>query len=137
MSDTIHTALRAISNNFVGKYLGYNHLTRDEVLKDHSSKSFNKLLSLPDDNIFLILDGTYLYVEKPTDFTTQWLLWSGQKKRHLAKVMMVVTTTGRILNVAGLYGSNGYNNDASILINMLSGTYHNFDFKLYAIKIFN
>ena len=35
--------------------------------------------------------------------------------------MMVVTTTGYILETAGLYGANGANNDSSILNHMMSG----------------
>ena len=107
---------------FVPLYLGYEHKTKDEIILNQSVPSFNSLLRRDHASLTLILDGTYLYLEKPTEFSAQWLLFSGQKKRHLAKPMMVVTTNGYILEAAGLYGSNGHNNDANILTHMTHGT---------------
>ena len=120
MSYTISSVTNAFIKYFVPNFIGFNHKSRDELLQQHQTHDFKRLLNGFNGDLILILDGTYLYTEKPTDLITQTLLYSGQKKRHLLKPMMVVTTTGYIIEAKGLFGGNGENNDASILSSIIS-----------------
>ena len=117
--------------------MGYGHKTKKELLEQNSISSFNDLIGQDRESLTLILDGTYLFVEKPSEFKTQWLLYSGQKKRHLVKPMMVVTSNGYILEAAGLYGADGHNNDAGILTHMTSGKiiYEKYKVQMFTLNI--
>lgn len=119
VSDAIDSVSKILETNFVPKFLGYDHVTREDVLELHSVPAFQTLLEKEDDQLILILDGTYLYVQKPSDFELQRKLYSSHKHRHLLKTMMVITTTGKILECEGLFAADGNNNDSRILESML------------------
>ncbi len=107
MSDTISATHKALLGEFVPKFLGFEHLSRENALWDHSSDMFNKLFGADQDVVFLILDGTYVYIEKPADFELQKITWSEQKSRNLLKPFMIVLPDGYILTAEGPYGANG------------------------------
>lgn len=62
-----------------------------------------------------VFEGTYVYIQKSSDFAFAPRSYSIHKHRPLAKPMMVVTTTGCIVSVLGPYLADSKNNDASIL----------------------
>src|SRR6185295_18106279 len=96
----------------------YNHKTHEELLANYSIPSYNKLLNVPEE-LIMIMDGTYIYTQKPSDFASQKLLYSAHKHRNLVKEMMVVMPTGYIVNAEGPFGADGHNNDAKILMKMV------------------
>jgi len=56
----------SLERNFTPKYLGYNHMSRAEFVTKHST-IFSQILTQPEDlrgNLIVILDGTYLYIQK-------------------------------------------------------------------------
>ncbi|XP_035702689.1 uncharacterized protein LOC118434065 [Folsomia candida] len=121
VSETIEAVATALDNHFVKKYLGFEHLSREAALRDHSRPIYSKLFKEEDPTkLFLIMDGTYIYIEKPADFQLQKLTYSGQKKRNLIKPFMIVLPSGYILTACGPYYANGANNDAGILKSILS-----------------
>lgn len=61
----------------------------------------------------VILDGTYIYIQKSTNFEIQKLSFSNQKKRNFIRVMMCVTTDGTILFALGPFPAT--QNDANVL----------------------
>ncbi len=73
-------------------------------------------------SVILLFIGTYIYCEK-SDYAGQRDTYSGQKKRNLVKPMMVVSTTGHIIDILGPYLAN--NNDAVILQDQLRSTESN------------
>ncbi len=107
MSDTINSTLKALTSDFVPKFLGFNHLSREDALWEHNSDMFYKLFDADRDAVFLILDGTYVYIEKPGQFDLQKVTWSEQKKRNLLKPFMIVLPDGYILAAEGPFGANG------------------------------
>lgn len=108
MSETIDAVATALDNNFVKKYLGFEHLSREQAVRDHSRPIYSKLFKEDDPTkLFLIMDGTYVYIEKPADFHLQKLTYSGQKKRNLVKPFMIVLPSGYILAACGPYYANG------------------------------
>jgi len=64
------------------------------------------VLKIGPEELAVIADGTYIFVEQPSDHQTQRLLYSGQKGRNLMKPMMLVLPSGYILQVQGPYGAN-------------------------------
>ncbi|XP_035714512.1 uncharacterized protein LOC118438406 [Folsomia candida] len=121
VSETIDAVATALDNHFVKKYLGFEHLSCEAALRDHSRPIYSKLFKEEDPTkLFLIMDGTYIYIEKPADFHLQKLTYSGQKKRNLIKPFMIVLPSGYILAACGPYYANGANNDAGILKSILS-----------------
>jgi hypothetical protein len=118
VSEAIDTVSEVLLQKFVPLHLGYQHLTREELLHRHMRSSFTTILERDPDDLILILDGTYLYVEKPLDQDLQRRSYSSYKHRNLFKPMMVVTPSGYVLEAEGLYYSDGANNDAKILKEM-------------------
>ncbi|OWF40567.1 hypothetical protein KP79_PYT19999 [Mizuhopecten yessoensis] len=68
----------------------------------------------------LVIDGTYIYIQKSGQFMFQRRSYSMHKHRPLVKPMMFVTTTGYIVNVLGPYFADSKINDASILNQILN-----------------
>ncbi|CAL8083599.1 unnamed protein product [Orchesella dallaii] len=117
ISDAITSVTSALEEHFVPKYLGHPHITREDI-KAHTPDLVNELYKIDEDNIALILDGTYIYIQKSQDHQTQCQTFSMHKHRNLVKAMMVVLPDGYIVEAEAMYKSNAKNNDASILRHM-------------------
>ena len=63
VSRTLSTARQAILSNFVPQYLGFNHISRRDVIHNHSSSLATRLLTDHPSTAVLVIDGTYLYVQ--------------------------------------------------------------------------
>lgn len=100
--------------------LGFKHLTRDTVIQKQQRPLAKELFCPSDEKAILVLDGTYIYVQKSTDFAFQRRSFSMQKHRHLVKPMMIVSTTGYIVAAIGPYLADGKNSDAKILNHILA-----------------
>jgi len=119
ISDIIHSVTRILDNTFVPQFLGYNHITRENYINVHTSEFSKHLLGASEDTATVIMDGTYLYIQKSSNFELQKMTYSLHKFRNLVKPMMVISTTGYILAVEGLFFADNGNNDANILKSML------------------
>lgn len=109
-----------MENTFLPENLGLEHIPREAALREHSRAIYYQLFQEDDKKkMFLIMDGTYIYINKPTDFDLQKSTYSGQKLRNLLKPFMVVLPSGYILDATGPWLANGANNDAGILKAML------------------
>lgn len=117
----IQRGKKALSSHFVQNFVGLNAISRDDVINKHTSdvavSIFSNFLS---DSAILILDGTYIYIQKSTKNKVQRKCYSMHKHRPLIKPMVVVTTTGYILSVVGPFFADGKNNDAAIMRNMIN-----------------
>lgn len=69
------------------------------------------------DQVILVLDGTYIYTEKSGNQDFQKQSYINQKKRNFVKIMMCVTTNGKIIFASGPHAAT--KNDATILRNIL------------------
>ncbi len=74
------------------------------------------MLGLDDSAIVVIWDATYVYIQKSSNYNFQRCSFSMHKGRNLVKMMIVVSSTGHIVECYGPYFTNGGNNDASIII---------------------
>src|ERR1700744_6436443 len=63
----------------------------------------------------LVLDGTYIYIQKTADLDLQSRTFSPHKHRNLTKFMMVTMRDGYIIDATGPYFADSKKNDASIL----------------------
>ncbi|XP_031622973.1 uncharacterized protein LOC116340560 [Contarinia nasturtii] len=95
----------------VPRYINFE-MSRAELLS-HKSETSHILFDDDDFNgAHLILDGTYIYLEKSTNHKFQKDTYNAHKMRNYLKIMMGVLTDGRILFVLGPFKAT--ENDAKI-----------------------
>ena len=102
----------ALLKDFVPKHLGVSHLSREQWVKENTLMA-KTIFDVPDDKLILVADGTYLYHGKSLDNELQRKSFSMQKGRHLSKPFVICITSGRIVDIYGLYPAS--QNDATIL----------------------
>ena len=68
----------------------------------------------------MVLDGTYIYINKSINFQFQRHSYSMHKGRPLVKPMVIVSTTGYYIIVLCPYFADSKNNDASILNHIIN-----------------
>ncbi len=90
-------ALDALTDDFVDKNLGFEAISREDVKNKYTSP-LAKEIYLPDndDNVILVCDGTYIYIQKSRDYVFSQRTFSMHKHRPLVKPMPLVTTTGKL-----------------------------------------
>ena len=111
---TIHSARKPLVGHFVPRFLGFEHISRKEVVNMHTRPLAAELLADQPGRAILILDGTYIYCQKSANNMLQRRTYRMQKGRPLVKPMLVVTTTGYIVSCLGPYLADYQNNDAEI-----------------------
>ncbi len=79
------------------KNLGFEAISREDVKNKYTSP-LAKEIYLPDndDNVILVCDGTYIYIQKSRDYVFAQRTFSMHKHRPLVKPMPLVTTTGKL-----------------------------------------
>lgn len=119
--------VRLISmRTFVPLYLGIETVPRSTLIQNHTRQLAKTLFNADDNQLILVLDGTYIYINKSNNFKFQRRSFSMHKGRPLVKPMVVVTTTGHFVTIVGPYLADGKNNDAAILNHMLRANIQNF-----------
>ncbi|CAF1257807.1 unnamed protein product [Rotaria sordida] len=125
VSRTLSIVREALSSEFVPQYLGFQSISRQDVINIYSSPLATRLLSEDMNTVVLVADGTYLYLQKSRNNEFQRHTYNLHKHRSLVKPMLITTTTGYILEAYGPYLSDSSNNDAAmqkdILIKNKSG----------------
>ena len=113
VSEACSSVQDALLTHFLPRFLGANYLTRAQALTHQTvcSKTFFG------DNVALILDGTYYFIQKSQDHAFQRKIYSLQKKRHTIKILTIVFPDGYIVDTMGPF--SGAANDASITENIL------------------
>lgn len=114
------SAKNALMEDFVPKHLGFSHISREDVINHHTRPLAKELLcSMSDNPVILVLDGTYIYLQKSGNFSFSRRSYSTHKHRPLVKPMMIVSTSGYIISVLGPYLADSKNSDAKILSHMI------------------
>ena len=101
---------------FVEENLGIGHLTREEWISNNSNIA-TELFCEEKNQLILVADGTYCYIQKSSNNYFQRKTFSVQKKTHLLKPFVVTTTNGLIVDIFGLHEAT--KNDSTILIEIL------------------
>ena len=116
----IHSVRRVLMNEFVPYNIGFSHISREDVINQHTRVLAQNLLADNNEQAILVLDGTYIYINKSNNFQFQRRSYSMHKGRPLVKPMVIVSTTGYYISVLGPYFADSKNNDASILNHIIS-----------------
>lgn len=107
---------QALVKSFCSKYISFS-LDRNDFIT-HQSPIAKQIFGPSGNRIILVWDGTYIFIQKSSNFSFQRDTYSGHKHRNLIKPMMAVLTDGYIAGVFGPYP--GSKNDASILNELLT-----------------
>ena len=115
---TINTIIASVCRDFIRSFvptfLGFNHITRQEIIDKHTTVFAKTLFGGGQDVAITIADGTYIYIEKSSNYSFQRRSYSTHKSQSLLKPMLVVASDGYIITVIGPYLADGKNNDAQI-----------------------
>ena len=101
----------AINNEFVPKYLGANK-GRNFYLS-HNTESVKVVHQIEDDELAVIMDGTYTKLEKSANNDFQYQSYSIQKQYNLLKPFIVCCADGYFIDCYGPFEATS--NDAKIL----------------------
>lgn len=101
-----------INGTFVSENLGFQHVTREQIIHQHTRPLAQTLIG-DTTRPQVILDGTYIYINKRVNIKFQRQSFSFHKGRPLVKPMVIVSTTGYFISVIGPYFAK--DNDATIL----------------------
>lgn len=95
VSKIIHQATNALINDFAPSHIGFSHISRHSVLKHHQTAIASALFTDDNEQVVIVMDGTYLFLQKSMNNELQRRTYSIHKHRHLVKPM-IATTTVRI-----------------------------------------
>ncbi|XP_045457339.1 uncharacterized protein LOC123667489 [Melitaea cinxia] len=108
----IRLARECLTQDFVPHFLGLDHITREEAVARNLCIP-SHIFGGDQNTVILVLDGTYLYVQKSSNFLFQRITYSLHKFRNLVKPFLIVCTDGYILDVLGPYAAT--TSDATIM----------------------
>ena len=91
-SRIIHEVTDALLKDFVPYHLGFQHIERETVLNHHQTNIASQLMADKDDQVIIVMDGTYLYVQKSANNEFQRRSFSMHKHRNLIKPMITTAT---------------------------------------------
>lgn len=106
-------ARECLLEEFVVLHLGFNHFSRNDILERHLLIPNGIFGNNENSKAITICDGTYIYIEKSSNFLFQRLSYSLHKYDNLLKPFMIVCTDGYILDVTGPYAAT--TSDATIM----------------------
>jgi hypothetical protein len=92
VSRIVHEVTKALLKDFVPHHLGFQHVERETILQHHQTEIASQLMTNKNDQVIVVMDGTYLYVQKSTNNEFQRRSFSMHKHRHLIKPMIITTT---------------------------------------------
>ena len=87
ISRTIHSVREVMMSNFVQKYLGFHHISRQIVIDHHTTAIAAELFLNSSHQLAVVMDATYLYVQKSSNNEFQRRSYSLHKHRNLVKVI--------------------------------------------------
>ena len=115
VSTCFNLVLEAFKNVTATEF-GPTSLTRSTLL-ENTTATARQLFRMRDDQVALIMDGTYIRHQKSSNNSFQRRSFSGQKKVPLCKPFTICTTNGLIVDFAGPF--SGTANDAAIVKEVL------------------
>lgn len=117
LSRIVKRAREALVTDFVPKYLGFENISREDIIENHTTVFARELLASGSKaTAILLLVGTFIYIQKSSKYTFHHIRsYSVYKGRPLVKPLMIVASDGYIIDIFGPYMADGKNNDAAIL----------------------
>lgn len=115
VAEIVRTARIAMMQYFVSMNFGFDHTTRESIVDHHTTDISKQLFTDPiSDTVIMVLDGTYIYIQKSSSYKFQRLTYSMHKNLPLVKPFIITATDGYIVDVVGPFFANGRNTDYSI-----------------------
>lgn len=108
----INCARKSLLEDFVPIMLGFESITREQLIENQSVMARNLHTNAADQAI-VVADGTYIYCNKSKNYEIQRNTYNDQKKRNFIKPMVFVTTNGYFIDVIGPFEAT--KNDAAIM----------------------
>ncbi|KAH9632509.1 hypothetical protein HF086_017057 [Spodoptera exigua] len=98
----LELARECLTNDFVPRHLGWDHISRDEIVA-RNLRIPNAVFGASNDELpaILICDGTYIYIQKSSNFLFQKQSYSLHKFRNLLKPFLIICRDGYIVDVIG------------------------------------
>ncbi|CAK1587666.1 unnamed protein product [Parnassius mnemosyne] len=109
----LQRAREALTSLFVPHHLGLNHITRDDLISRNLLIPEGLFGNREERKPIVICDGTYIYLQKSSNYFFQKKTYSLHKYRNLVKPFLLVATDGYILDIFGPYPA--IDSDASIM----------------------
>lgn len=118
-SMAVSTVRKSLMQRFVPQNIGFDSITRENYIARHVTEFGNTLYNAEPNipRVIAVIDGTYSYIPKSSNFRVLRQSFSLHKNRHLLKPVLIVALDGFILDIQGPYFSDSRNNDAAILEN--------------------
>lgn len=107
----IHLSRRCLFSDFVPEYIGLDHITRDEIIERNRIVPNYIFGSEESPKALIIMDGTYLFIEKSSNFLYQRRTYSLHKYRNLIKPFLIVCGDGHIIDITGPYAATTTDSD--------------------------
>ena len=93
-----------ILNGRICSQQGFTHVSRDEIIQQHTRSLAQKIFSNIDStSAILVLNGTFIYIPKSGNYAFSERSYSLHQHLPLLKLTMIVFTTGYIVTVLGPY----------------------------------
>ena len=92
VSYIIRSVREALMKDFTPHHIGLQHIDRQTVLNHHQTAIATELFTTSPNQVCIVMDGTYLYIEKSSNNEMQRKTYSSHKHRHLVKPMLITTT---------------------------------------------
>lgn len=108
----VNIARQRLLEDFVPRHLGWDHISRQEIISRNLTIP-NSLYGENGTRAILIFDGTYIYIQKSSNFCFQKESYSLHKFRNLLKPFLIVCTDGYIVDVTGPHAAT--TSDATIM----------------------
>ncbi|CAC5369653.1 unnamed protein product [Mytilus coruscus] len=108
----IHTARRTLMETFVPHTLGFQHISHGDFVTNHTTPIAKQLFTTDPRQAVIVLNGTYIFIPKSSDYHFQRMSYSMHKHCPNLKPMIIVGTDGYILSILGPYFADGHTNDA-------------------------
>lgn len=112
LESLMNMAREILHQDFVPRYLGLSHITRADIARRNLLIP-NGLYGGEDRAPIIIADGTYIYIEKSSNYFYQKKTYSLHKYRNLVKPFLFVCTDGYIIDILGPYPAT--TSDADII----------------------
>ena len=96
VSRIVHDVTEALLKDFVPHHLGFQHIDRETNLQHHQTSIASQLMGDQDEQVIIVIDGTYLYMQKSSNNEFRRRSFSMHKHRHLIKPMITTATVSII-----------------------------------------
>ncbi len=91
VSHVIDQVRKALMKDFVPLYLGFQHIDHQVAIDQHQTAIATILHTTKPHQLCVVADGTYIFIQKPSDNQFQRRSYSMHKHRNLIKPMILTT----------------------------------------------